>query len=354
MLDNQTKEAIGLLQHLISTPSFSREEEATADILFRYLESKDCHVFDLQNNIWALHKNYDENKPNLLLNSHHDTVKPNNGYVRNPFKPTIEDGKLYGLGSNDAGASLVGLIQTFLHFEGNNDLPFNLVFAASAEEEITGPNGMTLLREELPHIEGAIVGEPTLMEAAIAEKGLVVIDVEVRGVAGHAARDEGENAIYLALEDIEKIKNFRFEKESDLLGAVHSTVTVIRGGTKHNVTPDRCYYTIDARANEFYTNKEVVDILQELCAGVLTPRSLRLSSSSIDPSHPLIKTVEKLEIPTYGSSTLSDMSVMPWPAIKMGIGDSKRSHSPDEFVYVNEIEEGIKKYIHFIEHLTSF
>lgn len=354
MVDNIAKEAIGLLQHLISTPSFSREEEATADIIYSYLENQDCHVFDLQNNIWAMHKSYDESKPNLLLNSHHDTVKPNEGYTINPFKPEIKDGKLFGLGSNDAGASLVGLIQTFLYFKDKKDLPFNLLFAASAEEEITGPNGMSLLREELPHIEGAIVGEPTHMHAAVAEKGLVVIDVEVRGVAGHAAREEGENAIYKAINDITRLREVIFDKNSELLGPVTKSITVIKGGTKHNVTPDRCYFTMDVRPNENYTNREVVEILQLATDGIMTPRSLRLESSSIPSTHPLYQNAVKLNIPIFGSATLSDMSVMPWPAIKMGIGDSSRSHSPDEFVFINEIEEGISKYISFIEHLGTF
>lgn len=342
-------EAVGLLKQLIAIPSFSKEEKETADCIQQFFTEHQVTVTRKGNNIWAYNKHFDATKPTLLLNSHHDTVKPNPGYTRNPFSPVEEDGKLYGLGSNDAGASLVSLIAAFLHFYEQEQLAYNLIMTATAEEEISGANGVESILPELGKIDCAIVGEPTLMQMAVAEKGLLVVDCIARGKAGHAARNEGDNAIYHALGDIEWLRNYSFPKTSELLGPVKISVTLINAGTQHNIVPDECRFTADIRINELYTHEEILDTLGKNIKAEIKPRSLRMRSSSISTEHPLVKAGLALERTTYGSPTTSDKALMPFPALKMGVGDSARSHTADEFVFLNEIEEGIKLYIQLIE-----
>lgn len=345
------REAIHLLQQLIETPSLSREEDKTATLLFDFLRQAKIETFQHKNNVYARSKHWQTERPTLLLNSHHDTVKPAKGWQRDPFKATLEGDQLFGLGSNDAGASLVGLMAAFRYFY-EKDLPVNLIFAASAEEEISGPNGIAALLPELGPIDAALVGEPTEMEMAIAEKGLMVVDGEAIGQSGHAARNEGVNALYIALEDILKIKNYSFEKVSPLLGPTKATVTQVEAGSQHNVVPDRCKFVIDVRTNELYSNQEVFDLLNQLTESQLKARSYRLNSSGISEDHPLILSGKKLGKSTYGSPTLSDQALMPFPSLKMGIGDSARSHTADEFIYLAEIKKGIEDYIQLLEGLV--
>ncbi|MCB0551773.1 MAG: M20 family metallo-hydrolase [Phaeodactylibacter sp.] len=340
-----TKEAIGLLHQLIAVPSFSREEEETAEVIESFFRERHIPTHRKGNNIWAYSQHRDEGKPYVLLNSHHDTVRPAQGWQRDPFTPAIEGEALYGLGSNDAGGPLVSLIATFLHFYKREGLPFNLVMAATAEEEISGPNGIASILEELPEIAVGIIGEPTQMQLAIAERGLMVIDAVARGKSGHAARDEGVNAIYLALQDIQWIKDYRFEKISPTLGPVKATVTQIEAGSQHNVVPDACRYVIDVRTQECYTNREVFDILQEHTLAELTARSFRLNPSGISSDHPLVQAGIALGMKTYGSPTLSDQALCAFPTVKIGPGDSARSHTADEFIRLSEVETGIKMYI---------
>jgi len=341
--------AIALLKSLIATPSFSREEEQTAAIIDRFLKDAGVSTHRKEHNIWAFNRHFDETKPNVLLNSHHDTVKPVKGWTKDPFSPDMEEGTLYGLGSNDAGGPLVSLIATFLHFYEREDLPFNLILAATAEEEISGANGIAAVLPELPEIAVGIIGEPTQMQLAIAERGLMVIDAEVTGIAGHAARNEGVNAIYLALKDIEWIRQHDFERVSRLLGPVKATVTQIKAGHQHNVVPDRCDFVIDVRTNEHYTNAEVLEYLQIHTQSILVPRSLRLNPSGIPEDHPLVQAGIALGMSTYGSPTLSDQALCSFPTVKIGPGDSARSHTADEYIKVSEVEEGIERYIALLE-----
>jgi acetylornithine deacetylase len=343
------QEAIALLQALISTPSFSKEEEQTADIISRYLAAKGLNSNRVGNNVFVTSLHYDAAKPTILLNSHHDTVKPNVQYARDPFAATIEDDKLYGLGSNDAGGCLVSLLATFLYFYSQPDLNYNLVFAATAEEEISGSGGVELTLPQLPPIDCAIVGEPTLLQMAVAERGLMVIDATATGKAGHAARNEGENAIAKAMMDLEWIYCYRFDKVSELLGPTKMNVTVIETENKaHNVVPAQCRYVIDVRVNELYTFEEVVTIIKANTQSEINPRSTRLRSSMIALDHPLVKAGLSLGKTYYGSPTTSDKALMPFPALKMGPGDSARSHSADEFIYVSEITAGIELYIQLL------
>jgi len=344
-------DALKLLQQLISIPSFSKEENKTADAIEAFLQSKHIETKRLQNNIWSTGKYFDENKPTILLNSHHDTVKPNRQYTKDPFKAGIEGGKLFGLGSNDAGGCLVALLATFIYFCHQQNLNYNLVFSATAEEEISGKNGIELLLTHLPKIDAAIVGEPTLMTMAIAEKGLVVLDCTAHGKAGHAAREEGENAIYKALKDIEWFKNYKFDKVSELLGPNKMSVTLINAGSQHNVVPAECKFTVDIRVNELYDLDEVLKIVREYVQCDITPRSLRLRSTNIAVDHPLVKAGIALGRTYYGSPTTSDKALMPFPALKIGPGDSARSHSADEFIFVDEIKEGIGLYIQLLSKI---
>lgn len=341
-------DCIDLLKELIATPSISKQEEETATILSRFLIQNGADINRFGNNIVVYQKNYDPQKPDIWLNSHHDTVYPNNGYTRKPFSPDVEDGKLFGLGSNDAGGCLVSLLATFLHL-WKEELPFNLVFIASAEEEISGKKGMEMLVKKLKPADLAIVGEPTQMKMALAEKGLVVIDAEVTGKPGHAARDEGVNAIYLAMEDILKIRDFKFKRQSHYLGETKVSATIISAGKQHNVVPDKCTYTLDVRVTDAYTLEEAIEELQVGLHAKLTPRSLRLNSTRPLDGHPIMKAAIKCGIETFGSPTLSDQALIPFPSIKIGPGDSARSHSADEFIYIEEIEKGVLGYLLLLE-----
>ncbi|MBK9569750.1 MAG: M20 family metallo-hydrolase [Chitinophagaceae bacterium] len=346
------QEVVELLKELISCPSFSMEEEQTAGIIAKFFAVSDIAASRAGNNVFALNKYYDEKKPTLLLNSHHDTVKPNLQYTRDPFSPVIENGKLFGLGSNDAGGCLVSLIATFLYFYDNADLRDNVILAATAEEEISGTGGIEYVLPYLPKIDCAIVGEPTGMQMAIAERGLLVIDCTSRGKAGHAARNEGENALYNALNDIDWFRTYQFPKISDLLGANKMSVTVIETENKaHNVVPAQCKFVVDARINERYSFEEVLGIIKENVQCELKARSTRLRSTSISLEHPLVKAGLSLGRTYYGSPTTSDKALMPFPALKMGPGDSARSHTADEYIYVEEIREGIRLYINLLKEI---
>lgn len=345
------QESIELLKQLISIPSFSKEEDKTALVIAQHLESKGALVNRSGNNVWVLNKYFNPAKPTILLNSHHDTVKPNTGYTRDPFKPEIIDGKLFGLGSNDAGGPLVSLIATFLYFYDQADFKHNVVLAASAEEEISGVNGIESIWSSLPAIDFAIVGEPTLGQMAIAEKGLMVLDCVVTGKSGHAAREEGENAIYKALTDIEWFKTYKFPRVSQRLGEIKMTVTIIQAGSQHNVVPAECKFTVDVRVTDAYTLEETLEIIRKHVRCEVTPRSLRLRSSGIDLDHSLVAAAKSMNITLYGSPTTSDQALIPVSSVKIGPGDSARSHSADEFIFVDEIKSGIDTYIQLIKSL---
>ena len=346
------KEAVQLLRHLITTPSFSREENITADIVTAYLEQHGVGTHRKMNNIWAYNRHFDAAKPTILLNSHHDTVKPNSGYTRDPFDAKIEEGKLYGLGSNDAGGCLVSLIATFLHFYEKEDLAYNFCLAATAEEEISGVNGLEAIIPDLGKLNFGIVGEPTQMQLAIAERGLMVLDCTARGRAGHAAREEGDNAIYKAMRDIKWFRTFRFPRESEAFGPIKMSVTIINAGSQHNVVPAECVFTVDVRVTDAYRNEEVLAIIREHVQCEVKPRSIRLKPSSIDKNHPIVQAGIGLGRTTYGSPTTSDQSLLDIPSVKIGPGDSARSHTADEFVYVDEIREGIELYIRMLEQIN--
>ena len=348
-IDDFYFDAISLLKELISIPSFSKEEDKTADCLEAFLRRKKITSKRFFNNVWATNKYFTEGKPTLLLNSHHDTVKPNKGYTLNPFEPIEKDGKLYGLGSNDAGGPLVSLLATFVYFY-DADIPFNIVFAATAEEEISGKNGVEILLPQLPKIDCAIVGEPTLLNMAVAEKGLLVLDCIARGKAGHAARNEGVNAIYIAMKDINWLTTFEFPEISSLLGPVHIAVTSVCTENKtHNIVPSECKFVVDIRVNELYTFEEIISVIKENISSEIQPRSTRLKSSFIQQNHPLVMAGKKMNISSYGSPTCSDMALMNFPSLKIGPGDSARSHSADEYIFVNEIKEGIKTYVQLLK-----
>ncbi len=343
---------IDLLRSLISIPSFSKNEQEAAQIIRNFLSEQGISYTSQLNNTWAKNQFWKEGLPVILLNSHIDTVKPASGYTRNAFSPDIENGILYGLGSNDAGGALVTLLAVFVHFNQFDNLPFNLIYAASAEEEISGTNGLESILPEFGQISLAIVGEPTRMQMAIAEKGLMVLDCTAHGKSGHAAREEGENAIYKAIADIEKIRNYKFEKVSEILGAVKMTVTLINSGTQHNVVPDLCTFVIDVRTNEFYSNQQACEIISQLITSTVVPRSLRLNSSGISVTHPIVQRGISLGLSYYGSPTTSDQSVIPYPSIKIGPGDSARSHTADEYILVSEIEEGFGIYVDLLTNLV--
>jgi acetylornithine deacetylase len=350
-VDNLLQESVVLLEKLIATPSFSHEEQGTAMILLHTLQQHKIPAQRIMNNVWARNRFYQADKPTILLNSHHDTVKPNSQYSLDPFHPLLRDGKLFGLGSNDAGASLVSLLAAFLHFYDREDLRYNLVFAATAEEEISGSNGIEALLPELGNIDCAIVGEPTGMQMAIAEKGLLVLDCVVHGQAGHAARDEGENAIYKALPDIAWFQSYRFPKVSPTLGSVKMSLTMISAGVQHNVVPAECRFTVDVRVNDCYTHEEILAIIREQVACTVTPRSMRLRATAMDAGHALVIAGESIGLRNFGSATMSDKALMPFPALKMGPGESARSHSADEYILLKEIEEGIETYIRLLEKI---
>lgn len=345
--------AVALLKQLIATPSFSKEEDKTALLLETFFTGRQIPVQRIGHNVIVRNKHYDPGKPTLLLNSHHDTVKPNPQYTKDPFSPDVEEGKLYGLGSNDAGGCLVSLAATFLYFYEHNG-PYNVIFAATAEEEISGTGGIELIINDLPPIAAAIVGEPTQMQMAVAERGLMVIDCISHGKAGHAARNEGENALYKALKDIEWFRSYQFDRVSDLLGPSRMNVTVIETENKaHNVVPAVCRFVVDTRINECYTFEEVLEIIRTHVNCEVLPRSTRLRSTSIALDHPLVKAGLKLERTYYGSPTTSDKALMPFPSLKMGPGDSARSHTADEYIYIKEIEDGIALYIQLINEVQK-
>ncbi len=342
-------EALQLLQELIAIPSFSEEEDLTAALIQGWLQKHGVETQRQYNNIYAFNKYYDANKPNLLLNSHHDTVKPNAAYTKDPFNPHIEDKKLYGLGSNDAGGALVSLLATFVYFYQRDDLSYNIIMSATAEEEDAGDKSISALLPILPKIDVAIVGEPTEMQLAVAEKGLVVFDALVEGTPSHAAHPNDNNAIYNCISVLQWFKDFEFDRISDVLGPVKMTVTQIKGGSQHNVVPAQVALVVDTRVNDCYSNEEVNKILQQEAPCKMVPRSLRLSSSSIPRTHPLVLSGMALGRTTYGSPTLSDQAELSCPSLKLGPGNSLRSHSADEFIYVYEVVEGVSLYIDILE-----
>lgn len=352
MIEKLTQDALALLKTLIETESFSSEEDKTAAHIEAWFQQQNIPCKRTVNNVWATNKYFDETKPTLLLNSHHDTVKPNNAYTKDPFKAIVEDGKLYGLGSNDAGGCLVSLLATFAYFYDKEDTAYNLVIVASAEEESSGPNGLNSMLAVLPNVDVAIVGEPTLMNLAVAEKGLVVFDAEIKGTPSHAAHPNTDNAIYNSISVLQWFQDYRFKKTSDTLGDVKMTVTQINAGKQHNAVPSEVKIVVDVRVNDQYSNAEIVDILQKEapCTRII-PRSTRLNSSSIPMEHPLVVSGIALGRETYGSPTLSDQAVLTCPSLKLGPGDSTRSHSADEFIYLQEIKEGIQLYIKLLENI---
>jgi acetylornithine deacetylase len=344
--------AINLLKELISIPSLSKEEDKTADLIQHFLEDHQVRVYRKKNNAWAFNKFYNPELPTILLNSHHDTVKPNTGYTLNPFEPVTEDGKLFGLGSNDAGGALVSLMMTFLHFYDKSDLKYNIIYAATAEEEISGSDGIECILNELGKIDFAIVGEPTEMHLAIAEKGLLVLNCVAHGKSAHAAHANPDNAIINAMKDIEWFQNFKFPKISKMLGEVRMNVTIIKAGLQHNVIPDKCEFTVDIRTTDAYNNAEVLEIIKENIKSEILPGSLRLNPSSISNDHPFVKAGIAAGRTAYGSPTISDQALMPFPSLKMGPGNSLRSHTSNEFIYLEEITSGIDIYIELLSKIV--
>ncbi len=349
-LDSLYYDSLGLLKKLIEIPSLSKEEDSAASMLEQYMISQGLDVFRHGNNCWAIAPGFREERPTILLNSHIDTVKPVSGWIKEPFSPIEEDERIYGLGSNDAGASLVSLLHAFIELS-SIEQSYNLIFLASCEEEISGKGGVESILTHLPLITFGLVGEPTEMHPAIAEKGLMVLDCFVHGKSGHAAREEGENAIYKALPVIDWFKNYQFPNESPWLGKVKLSVTMIEAGTQHNVVPDLCKFTVDVRTNECYSNPEVFETIEKNCNCEVKARSFRLNSSSIPKDHPVVQRAEILGKIPFGSPTLSDQSLMPFPTLKMGPGLSSRSHTADEFIEKIEIREAIDLYFKLLNGL---
>ena len=352
-IDQLIEDSKSLLAQLIEIPSFSREEDQTADCISSFLIERGISNNQVGNNVIAYNKYFDERKPTILLNSHHDTVKPNPGYTKDPFKAIIEDEKLYGLGSNDAGGCLVSLIATFVYYHAQDDLKYNICLVASAEEEVSGKNGIEEAYKHIPKCEFAIIGEPTLLNLAVAEKGLMVLDCVAHGESGHAAREEGVNAIYKAIEDINWFRNFSFPKESSFLGPVKMSVTLVNAGSQHNVVPASCSYVVDVRTTDVYSNLEVLEIIKANVCSDVTPRSTRLNPSTIDQNHPIVQSGLSLGKSMYGSPTMSDQALIPIQSIKVGPGDSARSHTADEFIYIKEIEDGVRFYIDLLANVIK-
>ncbi len=341
----QTLEAVELLKDLIATPSISREEADAADILEEFMDERELYPQRHGNNVWSVCPDFDESKPTILLNAHIDTVKPVADWSYDPFTPTLVDGEtLYGLGSNDDGGSLVSLLQVYRTLICRQQRAFNLIYLASCEEEVSGKNGIESVLPLLPKIDFGIVGEPTGMQPAIAEKGLMVIDATAHGKAGHAARNDGENAIYQAIEDIRWVNTYKFPKQTDLLGPVRMSVTVVNAGTQHNVIPDTCSFTIDVRSNECYTNEEIFEIIKANIKSEPVARSFRLSPSRLDENHPFVVRCKELGLRPFGSPTLSDQALMRFPSVKIGPGHSSRSHTANEYIKVSEIDDAIRLY----------
>jgi len=351
-MESYTADAIGLLETLIATPSPSRGEARTADLLAAFLADRGVAVGRLYNNVYARCERFDPAKPTLLLNSHHDTVKPSASYTRDPFAPDREQGRLYGLGSNDAGGSVVSLAMTFLHY-CRSELPFNLLLALVAEEEVMGEHGIRALLPELGPVDMALVGEPTRMQAAVGERGLVVLDCTAHGRAGHAARGEGVNALYIALEDIRWLQHYRFDRVSELLGDIRMTATQISAGTQHNVVPAECRFVVDIRTTDAFSNEETVEIVRRHMTSDAVPRSTRVRASAIAADHPMVAAARAAGRSCFVSPTTSDMALMPFPSLKMGPGDSARSHTADEYILESEIDEGIRLYIRYIAELAE-
>lgn len=350
-------DATELLKQLITIPSFSKEEDKTADIIEQFFKIKNIHTHRLLNNVWCVNKYFDPAKPTILLNSHHDTVKPNPQYTKNPFEVIVEEDpagreRLYGLGSNDAGGCLVSLIAAFVHFYDKEDLKYNIVLAATAEEEISGKNGIEMVLPLLSEIDFTIVGEPTLTNLAVAEKGLLVLDCTAYGKAGHAAREEGDNAIYKAMDAIHWFRTYQFEKVSTMLGPVKMSVTSIQTENKaHNVVPAHCTFVVDVRVTDAYTHEEILKTIRQHIACEIQPRSMRMRSSKIEMDHPIVQAGIKLGKTTYGSPTTSDGALINAPVLKCGPGESARSHTADEFIYLDEIKNGIETYIKLLDQV---
>lgn len=341
--EQYVSDAVQLLKKLIATPSVSRNEKNAADIMEQTIRSYGFEPQREANNLWIIDPHYDESRPTLLLNAHIDTVKPVASWSRDPFSPDVEDGVLYGLGSNDCGGGLCSLLQIFRMLT-EKPQSYNLIYLASAEEEVSGKDGITRALPLLPHIDLAIVGEPTGMNPAVAEKGLMVLDVIAHGKSGHAARNEGVNAIYEALDDMRWIRDYKFEKVSEFLGPTKMTLTVVNAGTQHNVIPDKCTMLVDIRTNEFYDNEEVYEFIRQHLKSEVKAHSFRLKSSRIDPEHPLIRKCVAMGMKPFGSPTLSDQALMHFPSFKLGPGESSRSHSANEFIRISEIRDAIAKY----------
>ena len=351
-MQTRTSEAVGLLRRLIATPSPSRDEARTGDLLHAFLAERGARPERLHNNIWARSEGFDPARPTLLLNSHHDTVRPAASWTRDPYMPAIEGDRLYGLGSNDAGASVVALTEAFLALR-TRELPFNLLLALTAEEECMGEHGTRALLPALGPIDMALVGEPTRMRAAVGERGLVVLDCTAHGRAGHAARDEGINALYIAADDIAWLRGYRFERCSPLLGPIRMTATQIEAGTQHNVVPAECRFVVDVRTTDAYTNEETVEIVRRHMRSEAVPRSTRIRASAVAPEHPLVGAAAALGVERFVSPTTSDMALMAFPSLKMGAGDSARSHTADEYVLRSEVEQGVEGYIRYIAELAK-
>lgn len=349
MNDEYLYDAIDILKKLISIPSSSRNEDQVADVLAESISKYGFKPIRDGNNVWCLSPSFNSNIPTILLNSHLDTVKPVDGWKIDPYSPIEEDGCIFGLGSNDAGAPLVSLLMAFVALNKKVQ-PFNLVYLASCEEEIGGKNGIESVIDKLPKIDVAIVGEPTNMNPAIAEKGLMVLDGKILGISGHAARNEGENAIYKAVDVINALRKIHFEKESALLGPVKITITQIEAGYQHNIIPDLCKIVVDVRTTDAYSNQETLELIRKAVPDCsLTPRSTRLNSSKIHPDHPLVQRLEIVGKKPFGSPTLSDQALMPFPSLKLGPGDSARSHTANEYIKIEEIREGIELYVKILD-----
>lgn len=351
MYQEYKQEATVLLKNMISIPSFSKEEKAVADFLERYIELQGYAVSRKDNNIWLMSPGFDTSKPTILLCSHIDTVRPVAGWTHDPLRPLVDNGRIYGLGSNDAGASVVTLLQVFFILS-QKEQPYNLIYTAVAEEEISGEKGVTSLIQELPKIDFAVVGEPTEMQMAVAEKGLMVLDCVAYGKAGHAARNEGENAIYKAMDDIAWFRDYTFPRKTEFLGPVKMTVTQINAGTQHNVVPDQCSFVVDVRSNEMYQNEELLDLIRQKVNCTVTPRSTRLSSTATPLEHPVVQRGKQLGLKLFGSPTLSDQALLPFPSVKIGPGDSARSHTANEYIQIKEIEEAVELYVELLDEVV--
>ena len=344
---------LDLLLSLIKTPSLSGSEDKTAGLIARFIHTYMGEVNQLGNNIWLTNKYYDPKRPTILLNSHHDTVKPNAGWTLDPYEPVVKEGKLSGLGSNDAGGALVSLLTVFMHYYQKQDLKYNLIFSATAEEETSGENGIKVILPRIGDITMAIVGEPTGMHMAVAEKGLMVLHCKTTGIAGHAARDTGKNALYLAVEDVQWFRGYVFERTSQLLGPVKMTVTGINAGIQHNIIPDVCTYMVDIRSTDSYTHAEILDTITKNIQGEIDRCADDLKPSAIDDNHILVQAARHLDIPTFASPTLSDQALISAPSVKIGPGISERSHTADEFIYLDEIEQGIETYIRLLDYILQ-